>query len=169
MKKMFLVASLLFVLLGASASAQQVKFGHINTNELLRVMPGRDSAQVVLERYARELETKFTEMQTELQTKLQDYVANQATLSELIRQSRQRELNSLQERIREFQELAQQDLVDRESALLTPILEAARKAIEEVAAANGYTYVFDTAAGALLVFPPGDNLLEKVKARVGVR
>jgi len=168
MKKMFLVASLLFVLLGASASAQQVKFGHINTNELLRVMPGRDSAQVALEAYARQLETKLTEMQTEFQTKVQDYFANQETFSELIRQSRQRELNSLQERIREFQELAQQDLAQMESNLLMPILAAARRAIEEVASANGYTYVFDTAGGALLVFPPGDNLLEKVKARLGV-
>ncbi|HAJ99087.1 MAG TPA: hypothetical protein DCM62_03600 [Bacteroidales bacterium] len=169
MKKLLLIVTLVLVFFGTSAVAQQPKFGHINTNELLRVMPGRDSAQAQLERHARTLEVKFSEMQTELQTKLQEYVANEATYSDLIRQSMQRELNSLQERIREFQELAQQDLAQMESTLLSPILDAARSAIQEVATELGYTYVFDTAAGAILVSPPGDNLLDEVKARLNIR
>jgi len=169
MKKMFFLISLVLLLFATGVHAQQPKFGHINTNELLGIMPGRDSATAQLQRHARTLETTFAEMQTELQTKFQEYIANEATFSDLIRQSRQRELNSLQERVQEFQELAQQELAQMEQELLGPIIQAARQAIEEVAKEKGYTYVFDTATGAILHFPPGDNLLEPVKARVGIK
>jgi len=56
-----------------------------------------------------------------------------------------------------------------EQRLLSPIIQAARQAIEEVATELGYTYVFDSATGAILHFPPGDNLLEPVKARLGIQ
>ncbi|HSV75589.1 MAG TPA: OmpH family outer membrane protein [Bacteroidales bacterium] len=169
MKKTVLLSLLVFFIFATGLHAQQPKFGHINTNELLGIMPGRDSAQAQLQRHARTLEVTFSEMQAELQTKFQEYIANEASYSELIRQSRQRELNSLQERVQEFQELAQQDLAQMEQRLLSPIIQAARQAIEEVAAELGYTYVFDTATGAILHFPPGDNLLEPVKARLGIQ
>ncbi|HSV87277.1 MAG TPA: OmpH family outer membrane protein [Bacteroidales bacterium] len=168
MKKLFFLALLVLMLFASGAHAQQLKFGHINTNELLAVMPGRDSAQVQLQNHARTLEETFAEMQTELQTKFQEYVANEATYSELIRQSRQRELNNLQERVQEFQELAQQDLAQMEQRLLAPIIQAARQAIEDVAKELGYTYVFDTATGAVIFFPPGDNLIQPVKTRLGI-
>lgn len=169
MKKLFNTAFLVIFLLGTALVAQQpAKFGHIDTNELLQMMPGRDSATVELERYARELETTFVAMQNEFQTKYTDYLEKQATFSELIRQSRERELISLQERIQEFQESAQQDLMDQESRLLRPIIEEARNAIEEVAKENGYTYIFDTSMGFLLYWDAGEDIMPKVIQKLGL-
>lgn len=169
MKKLFNTAFLVIFLLGTALVAQQpARFGHIDTNELLQMMPGRDSATVELERYARELETTFVAMQNEFQTKYTDYLEKQATFSELIRQSRERELISLQERIQEFQESAQQDLMDQESRLLRPIIEKARNAIEEVAKENGYTYIFDTSMGFLLYWDEGEDVMPKVKQKLGL-
>jgi outer membrane protein len=168
MKKLLYLPFLVLLLVGSTVSAQTPKFGHINTNELLSIMPGREGAQQELERYARDLETQFTAMQTELQTKYQDYLANEASFSELIRQSKQREITSLQERIQDFQEQAQQDLMNQENRLLSPIIEAARKAIEDVAKENGYTYVFDTASGTVIHYPPADSILEQVKKKLGI-
>lgn len=169
MKKLFNITLLLVFVLGTALFAQQpAKFGHIDTNELLRLMPGRDSAQVQLERYARELESTFVAMQNEFQTKYTDYLEKQSTFSELIRQSRERELTSLQERIQEFQESAQQDLVEQENRLLSPIIEKARNAISEVASENDYTYIFDTSMGFLLHWESGDNIMPKVQAKLGL-
>jgi len=168
MKKLLFLPLLALLLMGTTASAQQPKFGHIDTNQLLRVMPGREDAQAQLEKYARDLESQFTTMQTELQTKYTDYLANEATFSELIRQSKQREITSLQERIQDFQEMAQQDLMQTENRLLSPIIEAARIAIEDVAKENGYSYVFDTSTGSVLYFPPSDDILNLVKAKLGI-
>ncbi|MFO7997548.1 MAG: OmpH family outer membrane protein [Bacteroidales bacterium] len=170
MKKLLNLSFLvLFLLASATVFAQQpVKLGHIDTNELLRLMPGRDSAQVQLERYARELEDQFTTMQNELQTKYQNYLENESTFSELIRQSRQRELTNLQERIQEFQASAQQDLVDQENKLLSPIIEQAQTAIGDVAEEHGFTYVFDISAGSLLYWEKGENILPLVRAKLGL-
>ncbi len=170
MKKIFSIALLMVFFLGMNATViAQNKFGHIDTNELLRLMPGREEAQVELERYARELETQFTAMQREFQTKYQDYLENQETFSQLIRQSRERELTSLQERIMEFQESAQEDLMAKENQLLQPIIEKARNAIEEVAKENGFTYVFDRGMGVLLYSEPSDDIMPKVKAKLGIQ
>lgn len=170
MKKIFSIALLMVFFLGINATAiAQNKFGHIDTNELLGMMPGREAAQQELERYARELETQFTTMQREFQTKYQDYLENQETFSQLIRQSRERELTSLQERITEFQESAQQDLMAKENELLQPIVEKARNAIEEVAKENGYTYVFDRSMGVLLYSEPGDDIMPQVKTKLGIQ
>ncbi len=169
MKTIFRIALMMVFVLGINTVAQsQAKFGHIDTNELLRLMPGRDAAQQELETYARELETQFTAMQNEFQTKYQNYLENESTFSELVRQSRQRELGSLQERIMEFQESAQEDLMRKENRLLQPIVEKARTAIETVAKENGYTYVFDMSMGVVLYAEPGDDLMPKVKAKLGI-
>lgn len=169
MKTIFRIALMMVFVLGINTVAQsQAKFGHIDTNELLRLMPGRDAAQKELETYARELETQFVAMQNEFQTKYQNYLENESTFSELVRQSRQRELGSLQERIMEFQESAQEDLMRKENRLLQPIVEKARTAIETVAKENGYTYVFDMSMGVVLYAEPGDDLMPKVKAKLGI-
>lgn len=168
MKKLLYLPFMVLLLLGTSASAQQPKFGHIDTSQLLSEMPGREEARTQLEKYAQDLETQFTAMQTELQTKYTDYLANEASFSELIRQSKQREISSLQERIQDFQEQAQQDIMQQENRLLSPIIDAARQAIEDVAKEKGYTYVFDTSTGSLLHYPPADNILELVKKKLGV-
>lgn len=169
MKKLLNITLLLVFVLGTALFAQQpAKLGHIDTNELLRMMPGRDSAQVQLERYARELESTFVAMQNEFQTKYTDYLEKQSTFSELIRQSRERELMSLQERIQDFQESAQQDLVDQENRLLSPIIEKARTAISAVAAEHGYTYIFDTSMGFLLHWENGEDVMPKVRAKLGL-
>jgi len=170
MKKIFSIALFMVFFLGINATAiAQNKFGHIDTNELLGMMPGREAAQQELERYARELEAQFTTMQREFQTKYQDYLENQETFSQLIRQSRERELTSLQERIMEFQESAQEDLMAKENQLLQPIVEKARNAIEEVAKENGYTYVFDRSMGVLLYSEPSDDIMPKVKTKLGIQ
>lgn len=169
MKNIFRISLLVVFLLGLNTTVfSQAKFGHINTNELLQQMPGREEATQELEKYAGELETTFSAMQNEFQTKYQDYLENQETYSQLIRQSKERELESLQQRIMEFQESAQEDLVQKENELLRPIIEKARKAIEDVARENGYSYVFDSSMGVLLYSEPTDNLMDKVKAKIGL-
>ncbi len=165
MKKLLSLSLLVFLILGsAPISAQdEAKFGHINTNELLRMMPGRDQAQADLERYAQELEETFAAMQQEFQNKYQDYIENQETYSQLVRQSKERELQSLNERIMEFQESAQQDIMEQEERLLNPIVEQAREAIRKVGREHGYTYIFDTSGGSMVFWENGEDVMPLVR------
>lgn len=170
MKKLLSLSFLLLTLLGSlSLNAQtDAKFGHINTNELLRMMPGREEARQELERYARELEETFTAMQNEFETKYMEYLENQETFSQIVRQSKERELQSLNERIMEFQESAQIDLVEQEERLLNPIIEKARNAINKVGREHGFTYIFDTSGGSVLFWERGEDIMPLVREELGI-
>jgi len=145
------------------------KFGHINSNELLQAMPENVEAQQAIQSHAKELETQLMAMQAELEQKYNDYLANKDSLSKLLQQTKESELNDLNTRIQSFQQTAQQDLQAKESELLQPIIEKARNAIREVAKEESYTYVFDTSTGALVYWPEeSDDLMPKVKTKLGM-
>ncbi|MFP4064197.1 MAG: OmpH family outer membrane protein [Bacteroidales bacterium] len=163
---LFLIGTSTLTVQAQTAPSSETKFGHVNTNELLQMMPGRQEAMVELQEYAQDLEETYTSMQNEFQTKYQDYIENQETFSDLVRQSREGELQSLQERIVEFEESAQEDIMQKEESLLRPIIEKAREAIEAVANENGYTYIFDTSGGSLVFWENGDDVMPLVQDKL---
>ena len=129
MKKIFTLLFVAFIAFGGSAMAQKtIKLGHINSNELMQIMPGRDSAQAVLQKEMEDLEETLKSMSTELETRYNEYMAKQDAMSDLIKQTKQRELQDMQARAQEFQKNAEQQLQDRQAELLKPIIERARKA-----------------------------------------
>ena len=160
---------LVFLLIGTTSFAQNLKFGHINSQELLSLIPERDSAQLVLENYAQQLEEQLEAMQVEYNNKVQQYLANQENYSDLIKQTKEQELGDLQERITNFQTTAQQDIQQKEAQLIQPIIDKAEKAIREVAEENGFTYVFDLARGTILYFSDvSKDILPLVKAKLKI-
>ena len=102
-----------------------VKLGHINSNELMQIMPGRDSAQSVLEKEVSDLEQTLKSMQEELEKRYNEYQAGQAGWSDLIKQTKQSELQDMSARIEQFQKNAQQQLQTREAEVLKPIIDRA--------------------------------------------
>lgn len=146
-----------------------VKLGHINSNELMQIMPGRDSAQSVLEKEVSDLEQTLKSMQEELEKRYNEYQAGQAGWSDLIKQTKQSELQDMSARIEQFQKNAQQQLQTREAEVLKPIIDRAKKAIEDVAKENGYTYIFDAGVGTLLYSQDSDDIMPMVKKKLGLK
>jgi len=160
---------LVFVSFAFSANAQKaVKLGHLDFAKLYSLMPGQDSIKAVYETYAKGLQNQLTTMQAEWENKLSDYQANQATMSNIIKQTKERELQDLQTRMEEFNQKAQQDLSDKEAELTQPVIDRARKAVEDVAKENGYTYVFNSTEG-LLLYAGGDDLMPLVKTKLKIQ
>lgn len=171
MKKLFFYSVLLFLTFSMSVPAfaqSKVKLGHIDSNELMEMMPGRDTAQLQLEAFAKSLEEQLKIMSAEFETKYQEYLANEATYLEPIKQAKQKELVDLQNRITEFQTQAQTLLTEKEGELIQPLIDKAKKAIEDVAKEKGYTYIFDTGIGALIYYQDSDDILPLVKAKLGI-
>ena len=167
MKKTVIAIAICLFAFGGNAMAQKnIKLGHINSQELMQIMPGRDSVQTVLQNEVTELETTLKQMQTEAESRYNDYVANQAGWTELIRQTKQREIQDMSARIQEFQENAQKQLQEREAELTKPIIDRAKKAIEDVAREGNYTYIFDGAA--LLYSQDSEDIMPLVKKKLGI-
>ena len=90
-------------------------------------------------------------------------------MTELIRTTKEQELNDLNQRIQVYQQNAQQKLQEKEKELLQPIIDRAKQAISDVAKENGYSYIFDTSAGTLLYQQDSDDIFSLVKKKLGLK
>ncbi len=166
-----LVICAVLIVAGTSLYGQtsKYKFGHINSQELISLMPERDSAQLRLEKYVNQLQDQLEAMQVEYQNKVQKYVAEEKNYTDLIRQNKEQELSDLQERIQNFQNSAQEDMQRMQSQLMQPIIQKAEKAVKDVAKENGFTYVFDLSTGAVVYFSEdSQDILPLVKKKLGL-
>lgn len=166
MKTMKTLMLIVITVISTSAFAQ--KIGHINSNDLLLAMPERATVEEQIKKYAQELENQLGAMSKEYQAKVQDYQAKEATMTDAIKKDKIKEITNLENRITEFQQTAQQDLQNKEESLLKPIIDKAKKAIEEVAKENNFTYIIDSGVGVLLYQKDGDDIMPLVKKKMGL-
>ncbi len=166
LKLVFVVA--LVVVCTHKVSAQTPKFAYINMQELITSMPEHDSAMVKMQKFTKDLEKGLEEMSVERNKKYEDWANNNKNWTDLVRKSKEQELQSMNERIQMFQENAQQSMEEQNAKLLQPILDKANKAVEAVAKEQGITYVLSSQA---LVFKSIDSkdLLPAVKQNLGIK
>ena len=157
-----------FLLFAGSLSAQTLKFGHIDVQQLLQLMPERDVAQKEMTKVQSDYESQLTIMQKELQDKGKEYLAQQKTLTDAVRITKEDELQSLQQRIQTFSQTAQENLQKEEAKRFQPIIEKARKAISDVGKEQGFVYVFDV-NGVLYHSEQSVDLLPMVKSKLGIK
>ncbi|MDY5969522.1 MAG: OmpH family outer membrane protein [Bacteroidales bacterium] len=170
MKKALIVLFVALTAMAGTSYAQKnsVKLGHISSSALMEIMPGRDSAVATLQAELQNAENQLKSMQEELEKKYNEYQEKQAQYSDLIKQTKQKELQDMGARIQQFQSDAQTNLQTREQQVMQPLIDRAKKAIEEVAKENGYTYIFDSGVGALLYQQDSDDIMPLVKKKLGI-
>ena len=123
-----------------------------------------------MEKYYGELQSQLQTMAQEYQAKAQDYEANLATMSNLVKQSKEKEILDLQSRIQQFQLNAEQEFEAKRAELLKPILDKIQNAINAVGKEKGYTYVIDLATGAAVyVGTDAVDATKDVKAKLGIK
>ena len=174
MKRFLGIIALLILMAftGQMTEAQNVKFGHINSDELIQAMPEYDSAMAKLERTRTELVNTLEIMTVELNNKYDAYTKAEKTLTDLVKQSRQQELQDLQNRITSFQNQAQTTLQEEQATLTQPIFAKIDKAIKDVGKEGGFIYVFDVAAGGKILYfdeTKSTNILALVKTKLGLK
>ena len=96
---MKLSAVLLFVVMAVTVNAQTLKFGHIDLQALIQVMPERATAETEFNNFQGELEDILGDMQKELQTKMTEFEGMGATASEIKKNAKVTEIQDLQQRV----------------------------------------------------------------------
>ena len=170
MKRFLGIASLLF-LFAFTGQAQNFKFGHINSDELIRAMPEFDTATKQLEAFQQELINNLELMTVELNNKTDAYQKESKNLTDIVKQTKEQELYDMNRRIQEFQTNAQELLQNKNVELFQPIYTKVDKAIKDVGKENGFVYVFDIAKGSLLYFDEtkSTNVMALAKAKLGLK
>lgn len=168
MKKISSLIAVVLMLAVAAPTFAQQKFGHIDSAALLDLMPEKAKAEKDLEAFAIPFNDELKKMATELETKMVEFESTQEGMTKLVRQTKVTEIQDMQTRIQQFQENAQAEISGKEQEVLGPIVEKARKAIDEVANDKGYTYVFDASLGVLLYMKDSNDIMAEVKVKLGI-
>jgi outer membrane protein len=171
MKKIHLtlVASAMFLLMSGTVSFAQQKIGHINTQDVLKLMPERDSAEKIFIKFNEEISKNYESLNVAYNNSFDTFTKQKDSLSEFIRKTKESELQDMYQKIQNFQTAAQQELQKKQDELMAPIVEKLKKAIKDVAETNKFTYIIDD---PYLIFIPDDeslNLMPLVKAKLGIK
>jgi outer membrane protein len=151
-KLLLLIVCVAIACVSSQADAQTFKFGHINSSEIWQLMPDMDSVRVKYEKTEKELQTLLNEVAAEFEKKSTEFSENQDKWSSVVKESKQAELLDLQRRASIQQQNAQARLQQESQKLIEPVQKRFKEAVDKVAKANGFTYIFDISAGNPLYF-----------------
>ena len=148
MKKLVKLFFAVVLTVGVSygVNAQSLKIGHVDSAAITEIMPERTKIE-------------------------QDYQANQATMSNLIRQSKEKEIVDLETRINEFRANAEVALQSKYLELVEPLIAKVQAAIDQVGQEKGFTYILDKSSQSGTIVFIGDNAIDitaDVKAKLGL-
>ena len=165
MKRITLAMGILCMALAVNAQ----KFGHITAELLLQEMPEYDSAQVKLQDLNKSYELEIERIQVEINKKIEEFQQTEASMSQLIKEAKASEIQEMQQRLQNFAQTAQQDLQQQQMEFLQPVMDKARKAIDEVAKEHGLLYVFDMSQGnPVYASEESLDMLPLVKTKMGL-
>ena len=167
MKKIIICA--LCAICGLTASAQ-AKFGHVNTQEIMQVMPEYATARTEIENLAKQYEADLKSMQDEFQKKYEDYQKNGATLPDNIKQRREQELQDMDNKIRQSYQDNQQELAKAQQEKLQAITSKILDAIKQIGQTGGYVYIMEVGAGIPYISTTlSEDVTAQVKAKLGLK
>lgn len=154
------------------ATAQQ-RIGYTNAELILSLMPEAQSIEQQLRTYQQNLMQVLGVKQSYMETKLREYqelkAAGRLTPEEDTR--RRTELEQLNQEVEQSMEDAQQKLLAKRDELLQPLLEKLQQAIEDVARAEGYTYIMNAnvdGSSVILYGAESENVTRKILTKLGI-
>ena len=172
MKKLAKFIAVIALIIGCSFASQAqnpVKIGYIDFNTLLAAMPGIDSVKIKLQNYQKTLTDQMDAMKAEFENKYLDYQSQSASMSDLIKQTKEKELSDLQGRIDAFQQKASQDLQAKQQELVAPFIEKAKVAVKDVAKENKFTYILNAIEDVVMYKDETDDVMALVKKKLGIQ
>lgn len=172
--KRFIKLAVLGILVVCSSSAfAQQRFGYINFQETVYLMPEIDSINIKMQQLQQDHSDVLDNMQVEFNTKYQEFQKNAATYSATVRQTKERELGELQVRLEEFYNNAREEIAMTQEMLFSPLIEKAQNAVQKVGRDNDLLTVFDRSAGSTTIYIDEDspNMIDitpMVRAELGI-
>ncbi|MDR1847673.1 MAG: OmpH family outer membrane protein [Bacteroidales bacterium] len=140
-----LAVSLTFA--GNIYAQKALKIGHFNSTELVKRMPEADSVKQVLTNYISAMEADFQSLQAEYQKSLQDYQAKESQLSDMLKQSKQKELAAAQKNLQDTYQSMQDSIQGKQTELMNGMYEKVRLVVAEIAKEEGLDYVLESSSG----------------------
>ena len=166
------IALVILLALPMGVFAQNLKFGHINAQEIITVMPEFTKAQKDIQTLEQQLTTELQRTQEEFNKKYQEFqqAISKDSLPANIAERRQKELQDMAQRQQQFQQEAAQSMQKAQNDAMAPIYQKLENAIQAVGKAEGFTYIFDLARTPIpFLGTQSVDVTAKVKAQLGIK
>jgi outer membrane protein len=169
MKRTFAIVIMIagFLVAGTSNVSAQNKIGYIDVNELIASMPAAKKADSLLQQFYAALVENANEKNTTLNNAIKKFNEDSGKLSKEVKEVKRKDLQNMVNEMSGLEQKLQNDYEAKKQELSEPIRKDAQTAIQAVAKANGYTYVFYKEA--VIVSPPADDLLPLVKKHMNIK
>ena len=165
------IALCLLVCLVAATSIQAQKIGWTSADSVARALPEFQQAIAQLRKssnsYNQELKRKQEEFNRKYQSFVQD--AQAGNMLPAIQESREAELQRLNEELKGFEQRANQYIAAERQQLLAPIYNRIEKAIRAEGKAGNYDFIFEQdelRSVPFLVYKSEDDLTQKIIERL---
>lgn len=162
----------LALLLVALPAAAQQKTGYVDSERILQRLPDYAGVQQQLERQQQEWQAEITRRREALDASFRDYQARELLYTNEERQRRRDEIARTETEVDGLRNRyfgPEGEYFTQQQALMRPIQERLLAAVDAVAAAEGYDYVFDRSGAVLILFArPQHDLTDRVLRELGV-
>ncbi|WP_420448031.1 OmpH family outer membrane protein [Candidatus Palauibacter sp.] len=140
---------------------------YVNTQAILPIAPGADSAGAAFQRLSVEFENELGALATEINSLIDTYQQQQSLLDPAGRQQQEQEIRDKQQQAATRQQELEVELDRRRAALLEPIVARVNEVIEEIRSERSYSIVLDIAGGVVAADTTLD-ITTSVLERLGV-
>ena len=165
MKKIILFLAAIMPL---AVMAEDLKFGYINTQEVMMLMPEISTIEKQMAEFNAQNTKYMQDMQKELDDKMAKYDQEKPTLSEAVRKVKEEDLQELYRRFQTAQQTLYTESQTKQQSLLQPVQDKLKKAIETVGQKNNFFMVFESEAGILYKSPKAVDIAPLVKKELGI-
>ncbi|HSM36685.1 MAG TPA: OmpH family outer membrane protein [Longimicrobiales bacterium] len=142
------------------------KFAYIDTRRVIAEAPGAREAQATFDQEIQAFQAELQTLEGELQTLFDDYERQQVTLSPEARRERQEAIRTKQAEYQQRAQQMEQSAARRQAELVEPIMARIQSVLSEIQQSEGYAFIFDAAAGAVVAADPALDLTDQVLTRL---
>ncbi len=151
MKKL---AFFLFILTSTMAASAQ-RFGYVDTEYILDMMPEYRSAQKQLDQLAEDWQKEIEKRQAVIDKLNKDYFAEQVLLTEELRKKREQEIKDKEKELKDFRTQKfgyEGDLFKKRQELVKPIQDKVFDAVQKIAKTSALDFIFAKSGELIMLY-----------------
>jgi outer membrane protein len=148
-----MIASVMVMLNIVSAKAQ--KFGYVDTEYILDMMPDYRSAQKQLDMMAEDWQKEMDKKQEAIDKMHRDLKAEQILLTEDLRKKREQEIKEKEKELKDFRNEKfgyEGELFKKRQELIKPIQDKIFVAIQNIAKKNAFDFIFAKSGEMIMLY-----------------
>jgi len=150
--------------------AQDAKLGHINSQEIISLMPEVATIEKTMDEVGKQYEGEILKMQEEYNVKVKEFQQKQDSMPDGIKKVRIAEIQEIETRVNNFRQTSYQEIQKKQQELFIPVRDKVLKAISDVATEGKYTYIFDLGTQAIIYKAPNSNdITTAVKKKLALK